>query len=558
MAQDRSPLAALPKAEWDWNKARHLLFRAGFGGTKLEIDALHALGLEGAVDLLVDYESTPSGPDFAGEFPEALRRVAMVGLSREEIQKKRQTLRRKNGRLLGQLRQWWITRMARTKRPLEEKLTLFWHGHFTSGFRDVRNTLHMCQQNDLLREYASGNFAEFVHNVAKDAAMLEYLDNNRNRRGQANENFAREVMELFTLGIGNYSEEDIKEAARAFTGWTFDQSGGFVFNQRQHDFGLKNFMGKKGRLTGEDVIDTLLANDRTAVYICGKLFSYFGHRKPYPVLVQALAAELRTPRGDKKQGYELKPVLKTIFKSRAFYDEKSMGCRIKSPIELVVGAIRQLELPADKAARLGGAMAAQMGQTLFDPPNVKGWAGGREWISTSALYDRYNFAGLVTRDLSADTFRMQTPAPNEMSAEASMSSGAVGGRVRGEEFVPTSPREDSMEGMEAARADGKPDDRKARRDRSQTFRALQMRFPFPAAKMVKAKDLSQPDEIVDVLSRTFLAVNLPSTSRAELISYLNTDTFGKSSAFDIERWDASRRLKGMLHLLFSTPEYQIN
>ena len=248
-------LERLTSGSFTRDAAAHLLRRAGFGGSPGEIDTLHALGLDGAVRHLIEYDRLDA--DLAAFEPTLKERPSyrtMRLMEKEERQKKAQELRRIDRRQFGRLRSWWLERMVSTKRPLEEKMALLWHGHFTSSYRDVRNSYHMYMQNELFREHATGNFGKLVHAIAKDPAMLAYLNNRSNRKQRPNENFARELMELFTLGLGNYTEEDIRESARAFTGWTF-AGNRFVFRKKWHDTSEKTFLGKTGNFDGDEIID---------------------------------------------------------------------------------------------------------------------------------------------------------------------------------------------------------------------------------------------------------------------------------------------------------------
>jgi len=271
--------------------------------------------------------------------------------------------------------------MAMSPRPLEEKMVLFWHGHFTSSQRAVRSSYLMYLQNRTFRDNAFGNFRELTRKIARDPAMLRYLNNNQNNRGKPNENFARELMELFTLGVGNYTEKDIKEAARAFTGWKA-RNGQFFFQPRQHDGETKTFLGKTGNFDGDDIVDILFEQPEASRFIVRKLFTFFVHDDPSKNVIESLAATLR------ESDFNISPVLSQLFRSQEFYSEPARGSRIKSPVELVIGSFRLLGLdPGDTPA--SAFLAARLGQNIFQPPNVKGWDGGRDWISTSTIAERY-------------------------------------------------------------------------------------------------------------------------------------------------------------------------
>ncbi len=375
-------LKPLEPAAFDAAAARHLLNRAAFGGTPQEIAALAAMGLDKAVDHLLGAED-----DFE-EFQAALtdrpsyRNFRKLG--RDERRKIQQEYRRNDRRQFANLRAWWFRRMAIGKAPLREKMTLFWHGHFATSYREVKSSYHMYLQNETLRKHALGNFKELVTAVSKDPAMLRYLNNNQNRRGRPNENYARELMELFTLGVGNYTETDIKEAARALTGWSA-RGNEFVFSRRAHDPGVKEFLGKKGRFTGTEIIDIIFEQETASRFVIRKLVKFFATENPSDGLVEALAATFL------KENFEIRPVLAQLFRSAEFYSESCRGKQIKSPIELVASTLRLLHIDPGNSPG-ASLLAGQMGQELFAPPNVKGWDGGESWITTSTLFSRYNFA----------------------------------------------------------------------------------------------------------------------------------------------------------------------
>ncbi|MCH7720870.1 MAG: DUF1800 domain-containing protein [Planctomycetes bacterium] len=394
-----APVAAGPlyaAREWDERRAAHLLRRAGFGGTPDEIRHLTDLGVRAAVDFLVDYEEIPQ--DHPAYQPFAIpndrtlkKRGEQLGVG-DELE--RRALTKRINQVCKQLQQlqmldlraWWIERMVRTKRPLEEKMTFFWHGLFTSGFREVRNSEWMYRQNAFLRENALGGFRDLLVGISQDPAMLKYLDNASNRKDHPNENYARELLELFTMGEGHYTEQDVQEAARALTGWTI-VDGKFKFNPKIHDPGIKRFQGRQGLFDGYDIIDIILKRNATSRHLATKLLEFFVRADPPRHLVDALEYELRVKR------YDLRETMRTLLSSEAFYSDEAMFSLVKSPVELVVGTVRMLEVEPEDVHAL--ALAAEMmGQNLFQPPNVKGWDGGLKWINTATLFTRYNFAAI--------------------------------------------------------------------------------------------------------------------------------------------------------------------
>lgn len=375
--------AALPYPE-----ARHLLVRTGFGPTEAEITALADLDYAQAVDAVLAATGSDSRippPDWVDTPPPD--RAARRSLDDTRKQQRREQLRDWNRELKG----WWYREMAATDAPLTERMTLFWHNHFTSSTRKVHWVPFMYQQNRLFRKHATGNFAELLHAVARDPAMLLYLDNARSHAGNPNENFARELLELFTLGEGHYSEDDIKAAARAFTGWTLDRdTGKFRFAQRRHDDGEKTFLGRRGHWDGDDILRIILEQPRTAVTITTRLWREFVSLQPDEREIQRIAAVFRD------SGYEVKPLLEALLTCRTFRDPANRGSLIKSPVELLVGSVRMLDIPLQDGSRLVRA-GRLLGQDIFDPPNVKGWAGGTAWIDSASLLNRQMILSRIAR-----------------------------------------------------------------------------------------------------------------------------------------------------------------
>lgn len=515
-------LEPLPDARWDRAAAAHLLRRAGLGGTPAEVDKLCALGRDAAVDYLVSYDKiayTPPPPPIHASLAESPDRRALRQLSDEERRAVEEERRRLERRALEETRLWWIERLAESPRPLEEKLTLFWHGHFTSGAREVKNSVFMKDQNDLLRRLAGGSFRELLLGISRDRAMLVYLDGNRNNKQKPNENYARELLELFTLGVGNYSEDDVKSAARAFTGWGFDEDG-FSFRARQHDEGVKRFLGRTGNFDGEQIIDIILEQPACARFLARGLLEAFVRPQPEKPLVEALARALR------RNKYELRPTLRTLFRSEAFYHEQSRGTLIKSPVELLVGTARTLGVSLDALALAERAMS-RMGQELMQPPNVKGWDGGTAWINTATLFDRYNAVGALVNGLGDS--RPSREAQQRRRELANDEDGAAN---------------ESMSSMAEMK-------RGAAEPRSRFEPSRQPAFD-PTAWLDDAKSASAP-EIVDFFAARLLAVPLPASKKEVLVAYLQ----GGRAPFDPKARNAAARIRTMIHLMCSTPEYQL-
>lgn len=393
---------------FDAVKAAHLLNRAGFGGTPREVEKVMKLGPEAAVEWLLDFPDATAtemddtdvpGFDSLKDYPSNFREMAMMSANKtpQERMAMQQKFQMANRVALMTTGEWWMRRMATAARPLQEKLTFFWHGHFTTSGKDERLAKLMWAQNETLRKHAAGNFGLFVKAVSRDPAMLDYLNNQQNNRAHPNENYARELMELFTLGIGNYTEDDVKNAARAFTGWGHNGSE-FLFRRFDHDFNEKTFLGRKGNFDGDDVIDIILAQPACPKYIAGRFWNYFVSEADNAAVSDSLGDLLL----DSK--YELRPMLRTLFTSRAFYNSQVIGAQIKSPVQLLIGAVRMLDvdLPPGRMLFQPNGPLLQMGQAPFLPPNVKGWPGGRAWINTSTLFVRYNACMRLAGDVRAE------------------------------------------------------------------------------------------------------------------------------------------------------------
>lgn len=351
----------------------HLLRRAGFGASPEELTTYHQLGLAGTTNQLLNYSALPN-----------------------PILDKMTQLFNFNFTNAHDLQRWWLLRMLYTTRPLEERMTLFWHGLLTSARSKVRpDMLHV--QNLFLRTHALDTFPTILKGIAKDPAMMVWLDLQTNRKGHANENFARELMELFSMGVGHYTEQDVRESARAFTGYGLRYHGKpingvynpptFFFNPRLHDDGAKTFLGKTGNFTGDNIIDIIVAQPVTAEYLCRRLFTWFAYDNPEPAVLQALTKTYFAT------SYSVKALVQQILTIPAFYSAKAYRSTIKSPTEFVVGSLRTLGMQTE-GNQLPNLMPA-MGQELLNPPNVAGWPGGTNWLNSGTWLTRLNYANQV-------------------------------------------------------------------------------------------------------------------------------------------------------------------
>ena len=392
-------LKPIENSKWDFATAAHLLNRAGFGGTPEDIERLAALTPEQAILSLINYEKIPdatANPDWAKPDPGRPDRIAALRNADPEARKTMQQEQRRIERQRSiELKHWWLERMTYGPRPLQEKMTLFWHGHFATSEQKVRDAYLMWKQNDLFRQHATGNWLQLLTAVATDPAMLVWLDQAQSRKEHPNENFAREVMELFTLGEGHYTEKDVTEGARALTGWGYDiRDEEFVERPRMRDDGIKTFLGRTGDLTGDDVLQQIVAQPQAARFISAKLWNFFAGEPPSDELTTALADRLR------RSGMNFKPFLAGMFYCEEFYADSIVRNQVKSPVQWLVGSSRVLERDVP-APFICYGLTRSLGQDLFAPPNVKGWDGGLSWINTSNLLERYNYAAfLVEGDVS--------------------------------------------------------------------------------------------------------------------------------------------------------------
>jgi len=560
---DLSPISA---SDWNAERAAHLLERAGFGGTPEDVSRLASLTPQQAVDSLVDYQRIDnsdarafeeSGVWDAGMDPFPSSRAEAVRLGREHGEalgvkvlpegspRRLQPVvdkffygLRANSIETQRLGVWWANRMLTTKRPLEEKLTLFWHGHFATGDAKVRDYRMMLRQNEMLRKHAEGPLRDLLVGILEDPAMLVYLDNGENVKKHPNENFGRELLELFTMGVGHYTERDVREAARAFTGWTNDVLA-FKVDRDQHDAGDKTFLGRTGPLDGTDIIDTILNQNVTGEFVAAKMYRYFVRDEISPAVRTELGRSFKGSR------YQVRPLLKRIFLSRDFYSPASTATQIKSPVVLVVSTYRKMGLRALPTVPDFGRLTGGLGQTLFDPPNVAGWAGGRTWITPATLLQRGNlFRDVLFAD--AKNFR----APDRLMP-------ATYARVGDNLAKGMNITEATKEGTGDAESNAQVDRDEDYNTRYASYRGYQMAFErtkpilrrvadLSLVSMVAAAHADTADAVVDHLAKRFLSVPLPQQDRSSFVEFMR----GKSLSSEND-------LRELLYLVLSTPEYQL-
>jgi len=573
----QNDLAPIGPADWNNDFAAHLLERAGFGGTPEEIEAVAKMTPTGAVRRLVRFEGTDvsnlppfehSGIRDPGLEPFPPSRPAVTDLAKEKGEALGIKVKPGGNRRLqpivdeffywlrasvletNRVAYWWANRMLASQRPLQEKMALFWHGHFASNEAKVRDYRKLLGQLELFQKQGLGNFRDLTVAVAQDPAMLSFLDAGVNVKGASNENFAREIMELFTMGVGHYTEKDIREAARAFTGWNYVDLK-FVVNQDQHDGGEKTFLGHTGRFDGVDVIDIIMQQPATADYIAGKIYRYFVRQDLSPELQKQLGSVLR------ENHYEIAPLVEKIFLSRDFYSLPSVGTRIQSPVELAVTTYKKLGLKSIPGVPDFNLVTGALGQQLFAPPTVAGWAQGQSWITPGLLLERANFA----RDVLFPDISFLPPDRYTGGGEIRR----VSERIRQGLDITTATKDDAKSGdiAESNRSADRDEDFNTRYG---SFRGSQLAIervkPIPRetaqidlSRMVLEGQLRNTTEVVDYLIHRFMRVPPGDEARQKLIAFLNQDL--GTTEVSVARTYMEQSLRLVLHLMMSQPEYQL-
>jgi uncharacterized protein (DUF1800 family) len=574
MANELTPIAP---GEWNADKAAHLLSRAGFGGTPEDIARLAAMTPQQAVRSLVYFdkidnrnlrpfdhsgihdpglepfpESRPAATDKAKETGWSLGvKVKPVGNRRiQPVANRFFYWLRASAMETNRVSYWWANRMLTSNAPLQEKMALFWHGHFCSNEDKVRDYRKLLNQIELYQAKGMGSFRDLTVAVAQDPAMLCFLDARKNVKGAPNENFAREIMELFTMGVGNYSEKDVREAARAFTGWNYVDTK-FIVNVADHDAGPKTFLGKTGNFDGVQVIDVIMQQPVTANFVAGKLYRFFVREDLDPTLQAQLGDVLR------KNNYRIAPFMETLFLSRDFYSDASMGALIQSPVVLAVSTYRKLGQTSLPGVPDFNAATGALGQRLLAPPTVAGWAQGRSWITPALLLERGNFA----RDVLFPDINFLPPDRYNDALDIKQ----VATRIRDGADITTATSQ--AQGGMVAEANRKADRDEDFNTRYASYRGWQMAIqrvkaiPRDTAQlnlsdMVRQKQLHTTAETVDYFLGRYMRVQPGPAARGRLIAFLDQD-LGTS---DIRAADSYMEdsLRMLTHLIMCLPEYQLS
>ncbi len=510
----------MPARHFRPEHAARLLWRAGFGGTWDEATELADLGLDEAVNRLVDY--TPNAalpaPDCANlpNLTDAEFRDSIAQYDEEERRDFAQIRRRTERENIDSLKTWWLQRMHATNAlvassppPLEEKLTLFWHSHFASGFDEkIERTHPLWQQNQTLRANAASPFHGLFAAILRDPAMLVWLDNASSHKGRPNENLARESMELFSTGVGPYTETDVKESARALTGWSVDRdTWTFNFRENAHDPDEKTILGETGNFDGNDIARILCEQPTTATFLARKLLDFFVVTSPDPDLVTSAADFYRYRNLDTRE------LLHVLLRSQIFYANENAQSIVKSPIVLAIGALKAMEVPYPDGQILLGPLRV-MGHNLFFPPDVNGWLGGFDWINSNTLLIRYNFANFLLNGVSPDEFK------------------TFGDNLAG------SQRREFVENQRNANAiDWSP------------------REQLEATGT--ARTLLTTTDIVDHFTRQFLQRPASPELRTALLKFAETDAAGGRRTMSLNDTNFDERARGIAHLIMSSPDYQL-
>ena len=502
-------LQALAHAEWTSRHASHLAWRAGLGETPQGCQKIYDLGVQEAVESFLsqlnpeaefsswraydrtkEFENKKEAEPIRAKIKETRdpQELKTLTAEKDRLSKLRTDIRRHS---VEDLTIEWIHRLNTTTRPFSQKLLLFWHNHFAVSAQKMNINGHfMASYLDLLSKIGLSDWKTILTEVSKHPAMIEHLDNDSNVKGHPNENFARELMELFSLGIGYYTETDVLESARAFTGWTYEPAtAAFNFNLNKHDDGVKTFLEKTGNFKGEEVIEIIINHPQASRFLAEKIWTYFAYENPEKELIEEFSLII------KKCNFNLKEIFRTLFLSQAFYSARSMGTQIKSPVQLVCGTIRFIRCENYPAKTVEKTLQ-YMGMDLAYPPDVNGWPCGSLWINTSTLLLRYNFMNFL---------------------------------INGIEFS---------------------DSKKEKKSENQPT-LLDLK------KIVDTQVLTSSEETVDFFLNYFIQRPLQSDLRDKLKKYLHTDRSGGTSSFDQNSPTAGEKIRGLIHLILSSPDYQL-
>ena len=579
LAWSELDLSPIDRSDWDGDKAAHLLSRAGFGATPEEIASLERRSPQSVVRNLLrggllegskDTDFDHSGVFEPGLDPFPPSRPATTALAKAQGHALGVKVKSSGNRPLqpvvnkffywlrasrletDRVAYWWAEEMLNSSHPLKHKMALFWHGHFATNEDKVRDYRKMLLQLETMRDLGLGNFRDLLIGMAQDPAMLVFLDAGVNTKDSPNENFAREIMELFTMGVGHYGERDVQEAARAFTGWNV-QNLDFHIHADQHDTTDKQFLGQTGPFDGIAVIDLILEQEATANFIAAKIYRHFVHEDLSPEHEPQLGDVLR------EVEYDVGDFLEIVFLSQDFYRPENVGSRIKGPVELVVSTYRKLGLKSVPGVPDFNVTTGALGQRLMHPPTVAGWSEGRSWITPSLMFERSNFVldvlfpdiGFIPPDrypFIGEVVNVQDRLRQGMSISAATKPTGVaeGGMMAASNLLADrdeafNTRLGSMRGWQMAIERVKPIPR--------TSAGLSL------TNVVQREELATPTQVVEYFADGFFVIPLDDSTVAEMSEFL-TSELGSDDVLGSLSF-AEEPLRKLLHRMLSLPEYQL-
>ena len=558
---------AVAGIEWDARAVEHLLNRAGFGARPGTVERWVARDPAALVEHLLAPPALEE-PPVVPRIP--LDKDRLRNLPREERRARISQIKAQNREAVRAYAVGWVERMLAGEQPLTERMTLFWHGVFTTQASKVKLAHELIGQNLLLREHALGSYGRLLRAVLRDPAMLVYLDNAESEASHPNENLARELLELFSLGEGHYGEEDVHDVARALTGHGADRSKGYRFDPKRHDYGTKAVLGVAGPLDLDDVVDAILEHPQCARWVAGRILTYFEGVVPAPERLERYATLLRDA------DYEIEPFLRTLFLDPDFYRPAVVGARIASPIDYLVGSARRAGIDPPAAAILVGGTI--LGEQLFEPPSVRGWEGGEAWITTASLMDRASLAGMLLGVVGTDDLRAQDPLLEALAREERVH--PKEGADADEEGVSTADVDEllgdigeigemqmdalAMDYASEAMMEGDGEGRRAvATPLLRVARVLEMTGYAPRINLVarlQRRGAASDRAIVDVLLDELLAIEAPDATREELVRRLRRERRKRSiepGELLEEGERAERILRRLAHGILSLPEAQL-
>lgn len=546
-----APVQGSSELTWDARAVEHLYNRAGFGVRSDEIREALRRSPEEVVDSLLHGGREVEPPHLVQE--STADTMEMGDLSREQRRRARALRKREDLAQLHDHERWWVERMVRHDDPLRDRMTLFWHGLFATKYQTVKRSYDLIQQHRMLREGALGNYGDLLRGIVRDPAMIRFLDNEKNKKGAPNENLARELMELFSLGEGNYTEIDVREVARALTGESRDALGNHVYNAKHHDGGEKTVLGETGRHGADEVVEILLRQSACSRYISRRILTYLEGVEPDELRLAEYAAFLE------EQEYELRPFLRRLLLDPRFYRDEVVGARVSSPLDYYVGLTRRLSIELEPRVLL--AAAEQLDQDLFEPPSVKGWDEGLAWITTGSLLQRGNTTGLLlgTVDVT-ESFRVEPERdPLAEPSGAPMESGEGNEGDEGDGSMESA----GMEGMARSDRAGEPARDQLPRELRTVTRALGdgYRPRVNLTHRMRVQGRETDGEIVNRLLGELLAIEPPADTRARVLAHFIAEREEAGLGEEDFLADAERSepvLRRLAHLILSLPEAQLH